>query len=320
MNRTAQPLILGIGEILWDMLPNGRMLGGAPVNFAYHAAALGAQAHAVSAVGDDPLGREILDRMDALRLPRQGIAIDRQHPTGTVDVQLDAQGKPTYCIHEQVAWDFIAATPTTLSLAQRAAAVCFGSLAQRSAVSRTTILNLLDAVPEHCLRVFDMNLRQHYYNAEVLVSGLEAADVLKLNDEELPVVAELLSLPGNDRAVLCGLLHRYDLRLIALTKGAGGSELVSQDGRSVHPGVPTKVVDTVGAGDAFTAAVTLGLLEKLDMDTINERANRLASYVCNQQGAMPPMPEDMVLRIDGFSRPQSAARPASARHAPVVPS
>ncbi|MEI8372515.1 MAG: carbohydrate kinase [Planctomycetota bacterium] len=288
MSRNKSPVILGVGEILWDLLPNGRMLGGAPVNFAYHAAALGAHAHAVSAVGDDPLGREILDRLDTLGLSRQGVAVDHQHPTGTVSVELDAYGKPTYQIHEGVAWDFIPAVPATLRPAQHADAICFGSLAQRSEVSRATIRSLLGAAPEHCLRVFDINLRQHYYHTEILAAGLEAADVLKLNNEELPVVADLLALPGDEDAVLRGLLDRYDLRLIALTKGAGGSELASRHGRSVHSGVPTKVVDTVGAGDAFTAAVIMGLLEDLDLDTINERANRLASYVCSQPGAMPP--------------------------------
>jgi len=290
MNRNKRPVILGVGEILWDLLPNGRMLGGAPVNFAYHAAALGAHSHAVSAVGDDPLGREILDRLDALGL-RQCVVVDHQHPTGTVSVELDACGKPTYHIHEGVAWDFIPTVPATLSLAQHADAICFGSLAQRSEVSRATIRSLLGAAPEHCLRVFDINLRQHYYNTEILATGLESADVLKLNDEELPVVADLLALPGDQDAVLRGLLDRYDLRLIALTKGAGGSKLASRHGRSVHPGVPTKVIDTVGAGDAFTAAVIMGLLEDLDLDLdiINERANRLASYVCSQPGAMPPM-------------------------------
>ena len=288
-------------------------MGGAPVNFAYHAAALGAETHAVSAVGDDPLGGEILQRMDAVGLPRQGVAVDGQHPTGTVTVELDPAGKPTYCIHEGVAWDFIPLRPATLSLMQHADAICFGSLAQRGAVSRATVRSLLDAVPERCLRVFDINLRQHYFNADILAAGLRSANVLKLNDEELPVVAELLSLPGGECEVLCGLLNRYDLRLIALTKGARGSRLIGRQQRSHHPGVPTTVVDSVGAGDAFTAAVVMGLLDDLGLDTINERANRLASYVCSQPGAMPPMPEEVVLRIDGVSRPS----PVPAKRLPV---
>jgi fructokinase len=283
-----QPLVLGIGEVLWDLLPAGRQFGGAPVNFVYHAAQCGAIAYAVSAVGDDALGGEILRRMDALGIGRQHVAIVPTHPTGTVTVALDDAGKPHYSIREDVAWDYIPATPSLLELAARADAVCFGTLAQRSPVSRRTIRDVLAVVPERCLRVFDINLRLDYYGTAVLNESLRNCDVLKLNDEELPILARLAGVDGNEFQVFRSLLERYDLVMVALTKGTGGAVLVQRDRCSIHRGVPTTVVDTVGAGDAFTAAITIGLLRSADLDAINDFANRLASYVCSQNGAMPP--------------------------------
>jgi fructokinase len=293
MSHAVKPCAVGLGEVLWDLLPSGRQFGGAPANFAYHASVLGAEAHVVSAVGDDPLGREILERLDALDIRRTHVAVDRQHPTGTVSVELDAHGKPTYVIHEGVAWDFIPATPALFALAQQASVICFGSLAQRSPASRDTIQGILHASVGHCLRVFDINLRQHYYSAGVVTAGLAAADGLKLNDEGLPIVADLTGLHGDESSLLRALQERYRLRLIALTKGAHGSVLCGPEEYSVHPGVPTTIVDTVGAGDAFTAAVALGLLAGRCLGDINEHANRLASYVCSQPGATPPVPPDI---------------------------
>jgi fructokinase len=294
-NNSKKPRILGVGEVLWDLLPTGRQFGGAPANFAYHASLLGGAAYVVSAVGNDPLGREILDRLDALKINREHVAVDPEHPTGTVSVELDAHGKPTYTIHEGVAWNNIPSTPAMLELAQQADAVCFGSLAQRSACSRTSIQSLLAATTSRCLCVFDINLRQHYYSKEIIAEGLAASDVLKLNDEELPVVAALLGLQGTQDSLLSGLIQRYRLRLIALTKGSCGSVLQGPDERSVHPGVPATIVDTVGAGDSFTAAVTLGLLAGRSLPQINEHANQLASYVCSQAGATPSVPESLLL-------------------------
>jgi fructokinase len=293
-----QPVVIGVGEILWDMLPTGRHFGGAPVNFAYHAAQCGAVVHAVSAVGDDPLGWEILRRMDDLGIGRQHVAVDPTHKTGMVTVDLDIAGKPQYFIHEDVAWDYIPTTRTLFELAQGADAVCFGTLAQRSPVSRRTILDLLAAVPKNCLRVFDINLRLEYYSAEVLEAGLRNCDVLKLSDEELPVLARLVGVNGNEPSSLESLLERYTLKLIALTKGSDGSILLDGNGCRNHEGVPAVVVDTVGAGDAFTAAVTMGLMHGDNLDAISDHANRLASYVCGQNGAMPAMPKGGLLRVD----------------------
>lgn len=284
--------MVGIGEILWDVLPGGKQLGGAPANFAYHANALGANGAVVSRVGDDEPGREILSRLDALGLDRRHLSIDPTHPTGRVDVRVDSAGVPRYVIHEPVAWDFLAADTPLLDLAGRADAVCFGTLAQRSPVSRGAIDSFLGATRPHCLRVFDVNLRQSFYSKEIIEAGLGAADVLKLNDEELPVVSELLALGRTEAASIGELTRRYSLRLVALTRGGRGSLLTSHDGRtSDHPGVAVqRIADTVGAGDAFTAALVMGLLAEVPLDRINDAANRLAAYVCTQPGATPAVP------------------------------
>ncbi len=292
--KTDQPTIVGLGEVLWDMLPSGKQFGGAPANFAYHAKALGAEAVVVSCVGTDPLGEEILARLDGLGLSRDYVAVDKAHPTGIVSVELDAEGKPDYVIHQPVAWDFIPTMPGLMDLAGRTDAVCFGSLAQRSDVSRATIRDFLAATPPDCLRIFDINLRQAFFDAATIDQGLRAANVLKLNDEELPIVAELLAISDGEEALMKELLDRYQLQLIALTKGERGSVLLGPAGRSGHAGLTTDVTDTVGAGDAFTAVIAMGMLDGLDLQTINHRANRVAAYVCSRHGATPEMPPDLV--------------------------
>jgi len=294
MRREGQPVIVGLGEVLWDLLPRGKQFGGAPANFAYHANTLGAKGYVVSCVGADALGDEILKRLDALGLRRDYVAVDAAHATGTVSVTLDAAGCPTYVIHENVAWDFLRPGPALLSLAAAADAVCFGSLAQRSAVSRATIRDFLAATGPDCLRIFDINLRQRYFDADTIAASLSRATVLKLNDEELPVVAELLSIAGGEEEILGELCLRFNLRLIALTKGAGGAMLFTPGRCSVQPGLPVEVADAVGAGDAFTAALAMGMLAGLDLDVIGAHANRLARYVCSQHGATPPMPPELL--------------------------
>ena len=208
-------------------------------------------------------------------------------------MELDDQGKPSYVIHENVAWDNIPTTADTLLLAEKADALCFGSLAQRSDVSRLTICRCLVTAPEDCLRIFDINLRQCFYNKELLEAGLHRANVLKLNDEELPVVAELLGIPGSPEDVLDALLERFSLKVIALTQGKKGAMLVAPGEKSTRPAVPARVINTVGAGDAFTAALALGLLRHLPLDAINEHAVRLAAFVCSQPGATPEVPEEL---------------------------
>lgn len=287
MNKA--PLILALGEILWDMLPGGKQLGGAPANFAFHAAQLGARAAIISAVGDDELGREITRQLSGLDVPLMldHIAIDPEHPTGTVSVALEG-GQPTYTIHENVAWDFIAATNSALELARRADCICFGTLAQRGEVSRQSIRAMLGAARADCLVVFDVNLRQHYYNRDILRKSLAFADVVKLNDDEgrtLPQM-QLDALPFTAFG---------RVKLFARTLGANGSVLIARDGsghfHAGHP--PAHIADTIGAGDAFTAALAMGLLKNLPLDRINENANRLASFVCTQTGAMARLPLEL---------------------------
>lgn len=294
----ARPLVVGIGEVLWDMLPGGKQLGGAPANFAYHAAALGAHGLVVSRVGDDEPGREIRSRLDALGIDSRFVSGDGDHPTGFVAVHVDALGIPEYVIHERVAWDFLSADDALLDLASRADAVCFGTLAQRSSDSRDTIRAFLRATRVECLRVFDINLRQSYYDRDTIHHSLLLSDVLKLNEDEADTVAARLDLISDDYAdaasIVPPLFAKYPLRIIALTRGAAGSLLCSSDGRwSDHRGVtPDRIADTVGAGDAFTAALVTGLLEGVELGRINDVANRLAAYVCTQPGATPAVPAE----------------------------
>jgi len=285
----ARPLIVGLGEILWDLLPAGKQLGGAPANFAYHATALGARGAVVSRVGNDALGQDVLDRLDALGLDRSAVSLDAEHPTGTVDVRLDPAGVPTYVIHENVAWDFLPASGVARALCASAAAVCYGTLASRSLISAESIHELLGATPPGCLRVFDVNLRQSYYSEAVVRRLLELSNVVKLNDGELPVIADMLRLDGSDPVQT--LLERHQLRAVALTRGPSGSRLYTPDRVCDRSGVAGPVADTVGAGDAFTAALVLGLLDGRDPARINAFANRFAAHVCSQPGATPPIPD-----------------------------
>ncbi|UCH10316.1 MAG: carbohydrate kinase [Fidelibacterota bacterium] len=287
-------VLVGLGEVLWDMLPTGKQLGGAPANFAYHAQALGGRGVVVSCVGEDVLGQEILTRLDQLGFEHRYVAIDRDHPTGTVSVELDAEGKPTYTIHENVAWDYLPYSSDLEALAGDTDAVCFGSLGQRSQVSRETIGQFLEATKPDCLRLFDLNLRQSYFNKEIIHSLLQLSNVLKLNEPELQVLTQLLAISGSETEVLRQLSERYALRVIALTRGERGSRLVTPDEESQHPGFEVEVADTVGAGDSFAAVLAIGLLRGWKLDQINERANHIASFVCSQNGATPVLPSDLV--------------------------
>jgi fructokinase len=288
-------ILVGLGEILWDMLPEGKQLGGAPANFAYHAQALGGKGYVVSCVGNDEPGGEILSVVEGIGLDKQYIAVDENHPTGTVTIELDDEGKPNYVIHENVAWDFIPSSEALLELAAKIDCVCFGSLCQRSEVSRETVRSFLGATREKCLRIFDINLRQKFYSKEIVESMLELSNVLKLNDEELPVVTEMLGIEGDQTKALSRLASSYGLRLIALTKGAAGSRLYTSEKDSVCDALlPAVIADTVGAGDSFTAAIAMGLLRGDGLEEINNFANRLASFVCTQNGATPRLPEDLI--------------------------
>jgi fructokinase len=286
--------VLGVGEVLWDLLPAGPQPGGAPANFACHARALGADAGVVTRVGDDALGREILRRLEGLGLPSGLVQVDEAAPTGTVGVELDADGVPRFTIHEGVAWDHLMATPGALDAAAAADALCFGSLGQREEPARGGIRALVEATPARALRIFDANLRHPFYSCEVLEESLRLANVLKLNETELPVIASLFGAGGTQEAQLEGLARRFDLRVVALTRGAHGSLLRGPGGWADHPGLAAEVVDTVGAGDAFTAALALGLLLEWPLERTNTLANEVARHVCGCAGATPPLPSRLV--------------------------
>ncbi|MCP4601060.1 MAG: carbohydrate kinase [Proteobacteria bacterium] len=288
-------LAVGIGEVLWDILPNGRKLGGAPANFAYHVNALGGRGIVVSRVGDDNLGREALDILTSRGLDTDKISIDPAHPTGQVLVDLDEQGVATYTFPDDVAWDFL--HDETGERIERIDAVCFGSLGQRNSTSRETIRGFLRSCGENTLKVFDINLRQDFHSPKLVDESLKLANVLKINDEELAVMAEYLELSGNEQELVAALLERYNLKMCALTRGDKGSLLLSRDDISDNPGIPVKVIDTVGAGDAFAAAMVLGVLSGWKLDRINEYATHIASHVCSMPGAMPNMPTKLGISV-----------------------
>ena len=279
-------VIIGIGEVLWDNFPDGKQVGGAPANFSFHAMALGTKGFVVSAVGDDPSGREILEYLRHVGVDSGCVAIAAKYPTGAVTVRVDSAGVPSFNIHENVAWDNIELTEKSKKLAVTADAVCFGTLAQRSAASRENIQHFLEIVPTDCLRVFDVNLRQSYYNKEIVLESIRRCDILKLNGQELPVIAEFMSIGGSQSEILRTIMQAHRLKLVALTMGEKGSQLVSPEEESFMESANVSVVDTVGAGDAFTAALTVGLLKKLSLRVIHENATRLAGFVCTQRGAI----------------------------------
>ena len=284
----AKNTIVGLGELLWDIFPNRKELGGAPANFAYMTSLLGDEGVVASRVGRDRLGNAAARRLAKLGLSQDWLQMDRQHPTGTVNVEVAADGQPKFQITESVAWDHFEWTPQWQALAGRAGAVCFGSLAQRSPRSRETIRLFLQTLRPPALKVFDVNLRQSFFSKDILRESAKLADVMKVNHDELPQVAQLLGYtPGAKEPPAAWLLRTYGLKLVCVTEGHNGSFLVAADGIHKHPGVPTAVADTVGAGDAFTAALIHHYLRGASLDAMNEAANRMGSWVASQVGATP---------------------------------
>ncbi len=289
----VKPVVAGIGEVLWDVLGDTETLGGAPVNFAYHAGQLGAAALAISSIGDDLRGQRALSTLREYRVATDHITVIEGVPTGYVQARVDSDGVATYVFPDGVAWDRIRIDSRTMAIVPRLDAVCFGSLAQRSVHSRSTIQRFLKSLRYGVLKVFDLNIRQGYYSREIIRDSLELADILKLNDEEIVLLARLENLKGSVDQQLRLLVERYRLSLAVLTRGADGSLLVSSAAISDHPGYQAEVVDTIGAGDSFTAVTAVGMLKGYSLESINEQANRVAAHVCSYRGAMVPLPENL---------------------------
>lgn len=280
--------VVGLGEVLWDLLPRGACLGGAPANFAYITTLMGDQGIVASRVGADSRGIDALRRMEELGLDIDHVQTDRDHPTGTVNVQVDGNGQPKFDICKNVAWDFIDWTLDWQHLAEKADAVCFGSLAQRSEVSRATIRKFLSATSERTLRIFDVNLRQSYYSPEILAESMKLADIVKLNDDELPKIMALSKHTHKDELSSARrLIEEYNLRVVCVTRGGRGSLLVDGKTSSEHRGFRVHVADTVGSGDAFTAGLVHEYLHGGSLDLMNEVANLVGAWVASEVGAMP---------------------------------
>ncbi len=283
-------IVAGIGELLWDVLPEAEVIGGAPVNFAYHVTALGEKGVPISTIGRDTRGERGLAELRKRGVDTSAVSISDDYVTGYVIADVDEEGKASYNFPDEVAWDHLVINEYAANLQTKLDAVCFGSLAQRSKHSRRVIHNFLDALRPGTVRVFDINFRQDFYSRQVVESSLQRTDILKLSEEELPVLASLLALQGPDDGWLQLLIKKYRLKMAILSMGGSGSLLLTPDSSSRHSGISTHVEDTIGAGDSFTAAATIGYLQGLTLEDINEQANRVAAYVCSQQGGMPPLP------------------------------
>jgi len=293
MNKERLYVIVGLGEVLWDIFPKKKYLGGAPANFAYYVSMLGHRGIIASRIGKDELGKGILDSLTDLSLTKEYIQIDPNNPTGTVDVEIDSKGQPKFTIKKNVAWDFLEFNEKFKQLAEGVDAVCFGSLAQRSAISHNTIIEFLKHTQNDTLKIFDINLRQHFFSKSTLIESLELSSILKLNDEELRTLMDLLGYKNKEsEEEACKLLiEAYMLDLVCLTKGEKGSLLINDKEIVKHPGYKVTVADTVGTGDAFTAALVVKYLEGVSLKKINESANKLASWVASKDGATPPINE-----------------------------
>lgn len=286
-------IVVGMGEALWDVLPEGKKIGGAPANFAYHVSQFGLPSCVVSAIGDDALGKEIIENFTSKGLDQ--LIAEVPYPTGTVQVEIDQTGIPLYDIKENVAWDNIPYTEHLDALAKRTKAVCFGSLAQRNVVSRNTINHFLDTMPkdDDSLIVFDVNLRQGFYNKEILCKSMQNCNILKINDEELITVSRMFGYPGIDLQDKCWiLLRKYNLKMLILTCGINGSYVFTPGNVSFQPTPKVEVADTVGAGDSFTAAFIASILKGKSVTEAHTIAVKTSAYVCTQKGAMPVLPPE----------------------------
>lgn len=287
-------LVVGLGEVLWDMLPEGRKIGGAPVNFAYHAGQFGIDTMAVSAIGNDKLGEDTIAEMNGKHLNH--IFPSVPYPTGSVQVSLDEKGVPAYDIKENVAWDNIPFTNEIESVARSCRAVCFGSLAQRNTVSRNTIRKFIESTPSGCIRIFDINLRQNFYTSNVIRDSLEHCNILKINDEEIMLVSRMFNYDSSNIENVCRtIMEDFSLEMVILTCGTKGSYIFTKGGVSFMPTPKVNVADTVGAGDSFTGSFCAAILRGLPVAEAHKKAVEVSAYVCTQNGAMPEIPESMKL-------------------------
>ncbi len=287
MSRTV-PTIVGLGELIWDLLPGGKQLGGAPTNFAYVSRLLGDESIVASRTGADELGREASARLARMGISTGHLQHDAQHPTGTVGVHVDAQGEAIFAVNGNSAWDYLEWTPQWEELAARTDAVCFGTLGQRAPGARATIKRFLDAMRADSLRIFDVNLRHSFFDAHLLADSLQSASIFKLNCAELPLVAAMLKLEDADERTLANQIRQdFNLELVAITRGARGSLLVSAAESIEHAGFQVEVADTIGAGDAFAAVLSHGWLRRAPLTKISEAANRMGAWVATQIGATP---------------------------------
>ena len=290
----SEKIVIGMGEALWDVLPEGKKIGGAPANFAYHVSQFGLPSCVISAIGDDALGKEIEDNFTSKGLNHKLPKVP--YATGTVQVELDDNGVPQYDIKENVAWDNIPFSEDIEALAKKTKAICFGSLAQRNVVSRETINKFLDAMPksDDNLVVFDINLRQGFYTKEILTNSMERCNVLKINDEELVIISRLFGYPGIDLQDKCWiLLGKYNLKMLILTCGVNGSYVFTPGKVSFQPTPKVDVADTVGAGDSFTAAFIASILKGKSVEEAHAKAVQTSAFVCTKNGAMPILPASL---------------------------
>lgn len=279
-----KPIVVGIGELLWDVLPTGKKAGGAPINFVYHATQLGAEGYAISAVGKDELGEEIVQELDNNHIAHCIESVD--YPTGTVEVTLE-KGIPTYNIIENVAWDHIPVSSKAIEIVKKAKAICFGTLAQRNMDSRKALTELLSYAPEDALRFFDINIRQNYYSKELILDLLEKANILKINDEELEMLRPMMGLEGDYDVCCKALLEKYGLKYVILTAGSKFSAIYSTDENSVIGTPKVAVADTVGAGDSFSGAFVYSILAGKSLKEAHRKAVNTAAFVCSKEGAWP---------------------------------
>lgn len=290
LSDTHLPVVVGLGELIWDMLPAGKQLGGAPTNFAYISSLLGHPSIVASRVGSDALGREAVERLRRMRLNTEYLQLDENHPTGTVGVSVDERGEALFQMNECSAWDYLEWTDEWKELASRADVVCFGTLGQRERQARETILRFLERMRLDALRIFDVNLRHTFFTTEMLQESLGLATMVKLNQDELKTITHMLRLEELDEVALAHqLIERFKLALVAITRGEHGSILITSEAATAHPGFRVEVVDTIGAGDAFTAALAHFYLRGAKLEIISEAANRMGSCVASRAGATPEL-------------------------------